>query len=274
MDRAAFFKSVRARPFGGALSQSAVDGLSALIAAFDQYGDGDVRKLAYILATAFHECDRFRSMEEYASGAAYEGRKDLGNTEPGDGKRFKGRGFVMITGRANYTDWSDRLDMDLLANPGLVKDRAIAARICVEGMMLGTFTGKDLPDYINDAKADYVNARRTVNGTDRASMIAGYAAQMLTALKAAKYGAEPKDEPAMVEAPKPITPAPVGGPRAKANGGAAGVAVATGLLTLVAKLGWIPPEVASDPETVILLSGFLLAVGGYVGAFFAPKNAA
>jgi len=59
-------------------------------------------RIVHFLAQLAHESDGFCAMEEYASGAAYEGRADLGNTQPGDGKRFKGRGPIQLTGRANY----------------------------------------------------------------------------------------------------------------------------------------------------------------------------
>ncbi|MEZ5932674.1 MAG: LysM peptidoglycan-binding domain-containing protein [Alphaproteobacteria bacterium] len=139
---------------------------------------------AYVLATATHESHLGRYMEELASGAAYEGRRDLGNTQPGDGVRFKGRGYVQITGRANYQDWSNRLGVDLVGNPERAEDPDIAAQILVRGMKDGTFTGRRLDDYINASGTDFRNARRTVNGTDRADLIAGYAQDFDRALAA------------------------------------------------------------------------------------------
>ena len=139
-------------------------------------------QLAYILATATHESGAGAFMEEFASGRAYEGRGDLGNNQRGDGVRFKGRGYVQLTGRRNYRDWSRRLGVDIVSNPDRVKDPQIAARILVEGMMRGTFTGKGLGSYINNQSTDFRNARRTVNGTDRANHIAGIAQRLLQAM--------------------------------------------------------------------------------------------
>ncbi len=72
---------------------------------------------AAFLAQLAHESAEFRYMEEIASGAAYEGRKDLGNTQPGDGKRFKGRGPIQLTGRANYAAAGKALGLNLVNDP-------------------------------------------------------------------------------------------------------------------------------------------------------------
>lgn len=180
-----FFAGVRKTLFHGKLSQGQVDGLQELTAAWGASGDGDARKLAYVLATALHEtAATMQPIHERGSQnyfKRYDGRKDLGNTEKGDGYRFRGRGYVQLTGRRNYADWSKRIDADLVGNPDLALDPKIAGQIAIKGMMLGTFTGKKLGDYIG-ATADYRNARRIINGLDRASLIAGYAREFEKAL--------------------------------------------------------------------------------------------
>eukprot|EP01017_Pseudomicrothorax_dubius_P000249 TRINITY_DN0_c1417_g1_i6.p3 TRINITY_DN0_c1417_g1~~TRINITY_DN0_c1417_g1_i6.p3 ORF type:complete len:149 (+),score=49.65 TRINITY_DN0_c1417_g1_i6:23-469(+) len=74
-------------------------------------------RIAAFLGQLGHESGQFRYMEELASGAAYEGRRDLGNTQAGDGRRFKGRGPIQITGRANYAAMSKALGYDFIKNP-------------------------------------------------------------------------------------------------------------------------------------------------------------
>jgi spore coat assembly protein SafA len=86
------------------------------------------RKAAF-LAQLAHESGELRYMEEIASGAAYEGRRDLGNTQPGDGRRFKGRGPIQLTGRANYAAASRDLGIDLVSHPERAADPDVAFRI-------------------------------------------------------------------------------------------------------------------------------------------------
>lgn len=143
----------------------------------------DLAQIAYILATARHESRLGQWMLEFASGTAYEGRADLGNTQPGDGVRYKGRGFVQITGRLNYTRWSDRSGLDLLGNPPLTEEYNIAAIILVLGMRDGSFTGHKMDDYLSGDRQDFYNARRIVNGLDKADLIAGYARDFLKVMR-------------------------------------------------------------------------------------------
>ena len=83
------------------------------------------------MAQMAHESDQFKAMEEYASGAAYEGRSDLGNTQAGDGKRYKGRGYIQLTGRANYITYGKKLGLDLVNNPEKASDPSVAAQVAV-----------------------------------------------------------------------------------------------------------------------------------------------
>lgn len=87
---------------------------------------------AHFIAQCGHESGGFRYMEEIASGAAYEGRKDLGNTVVGDGKRYKGRGPIQLTGRANYRRIGRRIGLDLEGNPFLVSDPSIGMWCAIE----------------------------------------------------------------------------------------------------------------------------------------------
>ena len=77
-------------------------------------------RICHFIAQVAHESDCFNAMEEYASGEDYEGRDDLGNTQPGDGVRFKGRGLMQLTVRANYADFSKAMNQDFIAQPQLV----------------------------------------------------------------------------------------------------------------------------------------------------------
>ena len=91
----------------------------SLAATLEKYEINTPLRLAHFNAQTCHESDGYCTTEEYASGAAYEGRSDLGNTEPGDGQRFKGRGLIQLTGRANYAAASGRLQIPLINNPDL-----------------------------------------------------------------------------------------------------------------------------------------------------------
>jgi len=233
-----FFDAVRPMFPGNRLSQNQVEGLNGTIEAFEAHGDGDLRKLAYCLATGFHEA-KFEPVREnlnystaariievwpkrFKSAAAaapfvknppglaekvYGGRRDLGNIEPGDGWKFRGGGWPQLTGRANYAKFG--IDKD----PDAILDPKVSARVLVVGLMEGKFTTRKLGDFINAAQADYIGARACVNDDVKknGATIAGYAARFEKALLAAVNEETPIPAPPSLPAPAP-TPAPVPAP--------------------------------------------------------------
>ncbi|MEB3338696.1 MAG: glycoside hydrolase family 19 protein [Leptolyngbyaceae bacterium] len=94
----------------------------------EEFGITTRLRQAHFLAQIAHESGSFNYLEEIASGDDYEGWTELGNTQPGDGRRFKGRGLIQITGRANYKDCGTALGVDLIANPTRLSDYDLAAR--------------------------------------------------------------------------------------------------------------------------------------------------
>lgn len=87
---------------------------------FDRYTINTHLRQAHFLAQVMHESGEFRYMEEISDGYQYEHRKDLGNTEPGDGHKYKGRGAIQLTGRTNYVSYSQYKGVDFVALPELV----------------------------------------------------------------------------------------------------------------------------------------------------------
>ena len=99
-----------------------------LNAAMTEFEINNVARETMFLAQLAHESGGFNYVRELATGDAYEQRNDLGNTEPGDGRRFKGRGLIQITGRANYAQCGNALGLDLLGQPELLEEPVNACR--------------------------------------------------------------------------------------------------------------------------------------------------
>lgn len=172
IDRKKFYDSFR-RAFGR-LSQSQVDGLNFLLKNTEFDSNAAValrnvwlRQMAYVYATVKHEvANTYKPIVEYGNKHCrrYDG-----------GCRYKGRGYVQLTHRYNYKKMSKIVGRDLVAEPNLALDPDVAYHVLSYGMHYGSFTGKKLGSYIRKGKTDYYNARRVVNGTDKASLIRGYA---------------------------------------------------------------------------------------------------
>lgn len=170
--------------------------------------DGVLRnQCAYVLATAYHETAHTMKPVYERGAKAYFNKyepgtkigKVLGNAVKGDGYLFRGRGYVQLTGRTNYARAGRELAIDLLRQPDLALLSTNAAQIIVLGMVEGWFAGKKLNTYIAASKSDFANARRIINGTDKAALIAGYAQQYDDLLLTEGYG---------VMTPQAASPAP------------------------------------------------------------------
>lgn len=208
MNRTYFIARVKAALFGGRISATQIAGLMKLLAYRDaHYPSMSNQQLAYVLATVKHEtAHTMQPVKEYGGNAYYKRMYDiegerpnvarkLGNTKPGDGVRYCGRGYVQITGRSNYRTFG------IENTPEKALEPETAARIAFDGMVNGKFTGRALRHYIGAVAFDYVGAREIINSRDKAQLIAGYAQAFATALKQAQ---EQPDSPAPVAAPAPV----------------------------------------------------------------------
>lgn len=161
-----FFTSVRDSL--GPLRQLQVDGMKAILAAWIDSKLTDTRWLAYMFATVWHEtATTCQPITEYGSSKYLRSKKYW---------PYIGRGFVQLTWKANYVKYG------IDKTPERALEPATAAHIMIDGMTNGVFTGKKLSDYFNDKKEDAVGARRIINGTDRARMIAGHYQKFAKAL--------------------------------------------------------------------------------------------
>jgi putative chitinase len=213
MNKPLFFASVRGSLFGGAIQQSAVTSIDCILASCAQHGVTDLGQIAYILATAYHEVGqkmtpigenlnysaeglvktwptRFTpaSAKLYArkpmqiANLVYANRMGNGDVSSGDGWKYRGRDYCQTTGKSNYERAGRFAGVDLVKEPELISQPHIACHTIVVGMRDGWFTSRKLSHYITGAKRDFVGARRIINGTDKAQLIAGYAAKFYKGL--------------------------------------------------------------------------------------------
>lgn len=138
------------------LAPQANDGIIADVSKYlgtylEKYEVNTPLRLAHFIAQCAHESDGFHTLEEYASGAGYEGRKDLGNVNKGDGVRYKGRGMIQLTGRANYRQYGNAIGVDLENHPELAATGQISVQTALEYWKvkgLNTYADRDDIDTI------------------------------------------------------------------------------------------------------------------------------
>lgn len=187
INRSFFFSQVRISLFDGKLKQQQVNGITAIL---DEWESDKTKKddrwLAYMLSTTHHEtAATMQPIEEFGKGKGrrYGKRLKMNGTSYSDTSNiFYGRGFVQLTWYENYDKAGKKLKEDFIQHPEKVMELANATKIMFAGMANGWFTGKKLGDYFNAVKEDWVNARRIINGLDRADWIASYAKKYYSAI--------------------------------------------------------------------------------------------
>ena len=193
----AFFDHCRSTILGPTLSQEEVEGCEAILAAMD---GAPIAYTAYALATAFHETAHTLQPVKEFGGWKYLAKYDtgklaqaLGNTSDadGDGQLYAGRGYVQLTGRANYRKAGVKLGLNLLGYPDMALEPDVAAKIMRQGMDEGWFTGKKFSSYLPADKPALLDefrlARKIINGLDKANLIASHAVQFQMALMKGRW---------------------------------------------------------------------------------------
>lgn len=187
IDAQAFFQSVRRSVFGGSLTKGQVDGMERILAYWQEnYPRMPIDELAYVLATIYWETAHRMTPVKEMGGEAYLRRKRY--------YPYIGVGLVQVTWRANWEKFGIRSIEDGLSWP-------TALHAAFMGMTRGMYTGKKLSDYIGPGRRDYVNARRIINGTDKAHEIARIAENFRVALMAARRQVGPPVPPMPAPAP-------------------------------------------------------------------------
>ena len=255
MNRTVFLDDVRAGLFKRSLSALQIETMNAILDYYlTAHADKPLEWLAYILATAYHE-----------TGMQYNRREMLG--KPGTYAYrqqqkylpWYGRGLCQCTWRGNYLKVGDLLKIDLVSSPDKLLDKVHSVRCLVDGMILGVFTGerhgnsytgKKFADYTTTSPTgtvafDSINARRIVNGTDKAKLIAGYYNEFLDALWKARDQVPstlPHLSPQgkLIQAPPIPTDPPDGKPLTRSTTAASAVALATVGGTAIQAAGYPP----------------------------------
>ena len=185
----------------GKLSESQVTAFNHIVSAMDADKSISYPQGAYILATIWHEtATTMQPIAEYGKGKgrpygtwqrnskgelyAYKnGNRNTVYLQSEYPHLYYGRGETQNTWFDNYEKLSKVFNVDFLNNPDLLLTQEWSTPVTIYSMKNGLYTGKKLSDYINQSKKDYLNARRIINGMDKASLIAGYAETFEKALR-------------------------------------------------------------------------------------------
>jgi putative chitinase len=218
-----FFATVRSTLFNGRLTSAQVNTLERILVGCQQRGVTDLRHIAYIMATVYHEVGpalqpvsenlnysaqglannwphryavdpkaklkkpnalalKLHRKPEAIANNCYSSRMGNGDEKSGDGWKFRGRDFCQTTGKSNYERAGMHAGVDLVKYPERIAEVDIAICTLVCGMRDGWFTSRRLSHYLTPGKTDFVNARRIINGTDKAETIAATARKFYNAL--------------------------------------------------------------------------------------------
>lgn len=192
INRTFFFDHIRTVLFDGSLKQSQVDGLTAILDKWEgEMPKDDDRWLAYMLGTAHHETGRtmqavretFASTDDKAIAIlekAFKAGKLTWVSTPywrkdSKGRSWLGRGLVQLTHKSNYEKMAKETGIDLVGDPSQAMNLGVAVEIMFKGMIKGSFTGKKLGDFFSTTKEDWRNARKIINGLEKADLVASYA---------------------------------------------------------------------------------------------------
>jgi hypothetical protein len=232
-----------------------VTSIAAIVDEFEKRKLPDVRWLAYILATVWHEA-RFISQPEIGRGKG----KKYGKPHKQTGKVYYGRGFSQITWYDNYLKFEKTLGQPLTTNPDLALIVPVAVQILFEGMMTGvtakdSFTKYQLHDFFNDKKDDPIGARRIINGVDKNKLIAGYHGKILSVLKEAVQVEARQVE---FDNPNPPKPEPQPSNAGKAVGGGAAVVVGGGAAAVAAGWPWERVLLGVGIVAALVVIGFIV----------------
>lgn len=194
---AAFFDKMRSGILGPTLSATEVDGCNAILAAME--GD-PLSWTAYALGTAYHETASTMQPVKEIGGPIYFTRmydvtgarptlaREMGNTLPGDGPKYCGRGYVQLTWKCNYAKAQLETGADLVSYPDKAMEPTIAAKVMRHGMDEGWFTSKRFDSYLpakgRATAIQFYRARHIINGSDKADKIAEHALAFQDALEA------------------------------------------------------------------------------------------